>query len=185
MPERAHVTSVDALRAFRTALIIYVSKARPTIEEVSADVLRTRMWLESDRRVHWEAQVRKRRRKLEEAQQNLFAVSMSKLRDVTMAERLAVRKAKEALEEAEDKLGRVKQWIRELDAKLEPLTRQLEKLHTVLSNDMTNAIAHLDTAAQTLEAYAEVPVPGAAAASDAKESPPAPAQPAPSPGSKS
>ncbi len=42
MPERAHVTSVDALESFRANLIIYLSKARPTLEEVSADVQRMR-----------------------------------------------------------------------------------------------------------------------------------------------
>ena len=44
MPEqRAHVDSVDALEAFRTTLLVYVSKARPTVEDVSADVLRTKL----------------------------------------------------------------------------------------------------------------------------------------------
>ena len=48
MPERAHVTSLEALESFRASLILYVSKARPTLEEVSADVVRTRLWLEND-----------------------------------------------------------------------------------------------------------------------------------------
>ena len=52
-----------------------------------------------------------------------FGVSLtgryiSKLREVSMAEKMAVRKAKAALEEAENKLKRVKQWIRELDQRL-------------------------------------------------------------------
>ncbi|SRR5581483_9226261 len=155
MPEQAIVTSVDALRAFRANLIVYVSKARPALEEVTSEVLRTRGWLESDRRVYWEAQVRRRTRQLEAAQQALFGVSLSKLRDVTMSEKMAVRKAKEALTEAEEKLKSVKRWSRELETKLEPLTRQLEKLHTVLSSDMTNAIAYLGEAVRTLDAYAE------------------------------
>jgi hypothetical protein len=158
MPEQARVTSVDALRAFRTALILYVSKARPALEEVSADVLRTRGWLESDRRVYWEAEVRRRTRRLEAAQQAMFGVTLSNLRDVTMAERMAVRKAKEALDEAEAKVKTIKRWIRELDTKLGPLTRQLEKLHTMLSSDLTNAIVYLAETARTLDAYAEVGV---------------------------
>src|SRR3954447_4370474 len=110
MPERANVTSVDALKAFRSNLIVYVSKARPTLEEVTGDVMRTRLWLESDRRGYWEAQVRRRTKELERAQQAVFGAGLSKLREVSMAEKMAVRKAKAALEEAEAKLKRVKQW---------------------------------------------------------------------------
>ena len=72
MPERAHVTSVEALEEFRATLIVYLTKARPTLEEVSGDVMRTRLWLENEQRVHWEAQVRRRTKELEEAQAALF-----------------------------------------------------------------------------------------------------------------
>ena len=34
MPQRAHVTSLSAIEAFRANLIVYLSKARPTLEEV-------------------------------------------------------------------------------------------------------------------------------------------------------
>ena len=67
MPERAHVTSIDALESFRASLIIYLAKARPVLEEVAADVVRTRLWLENDQRTYWENQVRSRARKVEEA----------------------------------------------------------------------------------------------------------------------
>ena len=73
MPDRAHVTSVDALETFRASLIIYLSKARPALEEVSADVQRTRGWLESEQWPHWEREVRRRGQVLQEAQQALFS----------------------------------------------------------------------------------------------------------------
>src|SRR5258708_4266938 len=110
IPERANITSVDALRAFRANLILYVSKARPTLEEVSGDVTRTRLWLQDEQRVHWEREVRRRTRILEQAQQALFGVSLSNLREVSSSEQRAVRNAKEALEEAASKLKRVKLW---------------------------------------------------------------------------
>src|SRR5260221_13356732 len=81
MPERAHVTSVEVLEAFRASLILYLSKARPTVEEVSAEVLRTRLWLENDQRVLWEGQVRRRTKALEQAQQALSSARMSNLRE--------------------------------------------------------------------------------------------------------
>src|ERR1051325_9781522 len=166
MPERAHVTSSDALESFRASLILYVNKARPTLEEVSADVVRTRLWLQNDKRTHWENQERRRAKTLEQAQAALSSARMSHLRDASAAEQMAVHRAKRALEEAEAKLKQLKQWNREFDSRVEPLVKQLEKLHTVLANDMLLAGAYLAQAIQTLAAYADL-TPSAAAPSPA------------------
>ena len=50
MAERAQVTSIEALDTFRASLLVYLTKARPVLDEVSADVQRTRNWLEVERR---------------------------------------------------------------------------------------------------------------------------------------
>jgi DNA repair exonuclease SbcCD ATPase subunit len=156
MPDRANVTSVDALKSFRANLIVYQAKARPTLEEVTSEVSRVRIWLETDQRTRWEAEVRRRKKRLEEAQQAVFSANLSILRDITTAEQLAVQKAKRALEEAEGKLKILKQWNREFESRVEPLVKQLEKLHTVLSNDIPKAAAYLTQAANTLEEYAGI-----------------------------
>jgi hypothetical protein len=82
---KANVTSVEALKAFRASLIIYVSKARPALEEVSADVQRMRSWLENDQRTHWENQLRRRLKVLEQAQQALFSAKIGNLREPRQA----------------------------------------------------------------------------------------------------
>jgi hypothetical protein len=163
MADKAHVTSVDAIDAFRAALLVYISKARPTLEEVSAEVLRTRTWLETEQRTHWEAEFRRRARELEQAQQALFSSRISNLREETSAEVQAVHRAKRALEEADTKLRVLKRWTREFDSRVQPVVKQLEKFHTVLSVDLPKAAAHLEQALRALEAYAEVgPAPGVA-----------------------
>jgi len=43
---------------------------------------------------------------------------------------------------------------------VDPLVKQMEKLHTVLAHDMVQAVAFLTQAIQTLDAYAEVAPPG-------------------------
>ena len=156
MPDRANVTSVDALKSFRANLIVYQAKARPTLEEVTSEVGRVRIWLETEQRTRWEAEVRRRKKRLEEAQQAVFSANLSILRDITAAEQLAVQKAKRALEEAEGKLKILRQWNREFGSRVEPLVKQLEKLHTVLSNDIPKAVAYLTQAANTLEEYAGI-----------------------------
>lgn len=164
MPQRAQVTSVEALEAFRVALIIYLSKARPTLEEVSADVLRTRLWLENEQRNHWESEARKRHKELERAQQELFSARLSNLRKETAAEVMAVHRARRSLDEAETKLRALKRWLREFDGASQPLLKQMEKLHTVLANDMIKAVAHIAQLIETLDAYSGVAAPSLSSA---------------------
>lgn len=156
MATNANVTSVEALESFRTNLIVYLSKARPTLEEVSDQVIRTRVWLESDRRVYWEGQVRRLGQKLQDAQQAVFSAELSSLREVSSAERMAVQKAKRALDDAEGKLAVVKRWNRNFANHVEPLAKQLEKLQTIFSTNLPQAIAYLGQAVKTLDDYSDV-----------------------------
>ena len=159
MPQRAHVTSAEALEAFRAKLIVYVGQARSTLEEVSADVLRMRTWIENDQRLHWEREMRRRTRELQEAQQALFSARMSNLRQESSAEQLAVHRAKRSVDEAETKLRIIKHWNRDFDNRVQPLVKQMDKMHTILANDMIQATASLNQAITTLAAYTEVAPP--------------------------
>jgi hypothetical protein len=156
MPQRAIVGSVEAIEAFRTNLIIYLSKARPALDEVSADVMRTRLWIENDQRAFWEHEFRKRAKELEQAQQELFSAKLSNLSKETAAQQFDYHRARRALDEAEQKLRVLKRWHRDFDNRMQPLVKQMEKLHTVLSNDMVQAVAYLTQAVKTLDAYAQV-----------------------------
>ena len=159
MAERAHVTSVEVLESFRSSLIVYLTKARPALEDVNDQVLRTRVWLQNDQRLHWETQMRRRSKQLEMAQQELSAARMGGLREASSAHQAAVYKAKRAVDEAEERLRRVKQWGREFDNRVEPLVRQLDKLTSFLTNEMPKATFYLAQAIKSLDAYAGVAAP--------------------------
>ncbi|MDB6030656.1 MAG: hypothetical protein JWM16_994 [Verrucomicrobiales bacterium] len=159
MADKANISSVDALEEFRANLIVYVSKARPAIEEVSSEIQRTRSWIQNDQRVHWEAQLRKRNLVLEQAKQALSSARIAVFQKDATLEQMAVQRAKRAVEEAEAKLKIIKIWNRDFDAKVEPLARQLERLHTFLSHDIVQAGAYLARAITTLQAYADLTAP--------------------------
>lgn len=165
MPERAHVTSVDALELFRSQLIIYVSKARPALDEVSAEVVRMRGWLQDEQRTRWENELRRRSRALQEAQAALFSARLSSFQEESSLQQMMVHRTKRAFDEAEEKLRVIKKWNRDFDNRVEPLLKQMEKLHTVLAHDMVQAVAFLTHAIDTLHAYAGVAPPTDAPAS--------------------
>ncbi len=155
MPQRAQVRSTDAIEAFRSQLIVYLSQARPALEEAAAEVLRTRSWIENDQRTYWENQVRRRAKALEQVEATLFSARLGPLHKESAADQLLFHRAKRALEEAEGKLRLVKKWAREFDNRVQPLLKQTEKLHTVLSHDMVSAVAYLAQTIHTLATYAE------------------------------
>jgi hypothetical protein len=156
MAEAANITSVDAITAFRAALIVYLSKARPLLEETSGEIIRTRQWLENDQRRHWEMQMRQRGRKLEEAKAELFNATLSKLQEASSLHHMAVQRADRAVRECEGKLNAIKKWSRELDDKAEPLLKQAGQFQTYIMTDMAKAVAILDEVVKALEAYTQV-----------------------------
>lgn len=174
MAEQARITSIDALEIFRSNLILFLTKAHRSVDEVTDEVRRTRMWLQQDRRMHWEQQIRARRRALDQAEQELMSAKLSGLRDSTTAQEEAVRKAKRALIEAEEKLRRVKLWNRDFDGRADPMLKRLQSLRHFLDFDMPKGVSFLVQAQKTLESYSERSAPAAAPAAPTETAPPSP-----------
>jgi hypothetical protein len=158
MSEQAKVTSIDVLESFRAALIVFLTESRRSLDEVTDAVRRTRMWLQQEQRVHWEGQLRKRQKALQEAQSELLGAKLSPLRDANFKQEEAVRRARHAVAEAEEKLRNVKKWNRDYDSVVEPMTKRLEGLRFFLDHDMIKALAFLVQTQRTLEGYTEISV---------------------------
>ena len=156
MPDRAKVSSLEAIDSFRAKLIIYREKAGRVLDEVSDEVIRTRLWLENDSITHWQNEIKRRKRELEMRQQELFSAQLSGLREASYVQQQAVVKAKQVLRDTEERLQRVKQWSRQFDQRVEPLAHHVDKLRHTLGNDLGQAVAWLGELLKTLAAYAEL-----------------------------
>ncbi len=155
MATQARIDSVDALEFFRSRLIIFVNKARLNNAEVVNEVRRTRSWLQTDQRPHWEREIRRRRKVLDQVQQELLSARMSPLHGDLSGKQTAVRKASRALEEAEDKLRKVREWIRNFDSTMDPLVHRLESLNRLIDFKMPKGIVFLTQAQRAIAAYLE------------------------------
>jgi hypothetical protein len=156
MAETANITSVEAITEFRAALIVFLSKIRPLLEETSGEIIRLKQWLENDQRRFWDNQFRLRWRKLEEARAELFTATLSKLQEASSLHTMAVQRADRSVRECETKLKVVRKWERDLEDKTDPLIKQAGQFQTFLATDMPRAIADLDQIIRALEAYADV-----------------------------
>lgn len=161
MPQQAQVTSLEAIEAFRAQLVVYVGAMRPVLDEITSEVLRTRSWLADDRLRYWQQEMRARSRRLEDAKQELFTASLSKMGEATSFQQMAVQRAQRDVRAVEEKMVVLKKWDRELDNKTAPLVKQMEQLHGFLSVEMERAVAYLDQAITALHAYREAARPGA------------------------
>jgi hypothetical protein len=172
MADQVHVTSIEALDLFRARLILFIAKARRSLDEVGDDVRRTRGWLEHDRRVHWGREVARRTKALAQAQADLMSARLSDLQDAIQVQQAAVLKARRAVSEAEAKVETVKAWNRNFESRADPLSKRLEGLRTVLDQDMPKALSYLIGARNALEEYAEMPAAATAAAVPPPDAPP-------------
>jgi hypothetical protein len=156
VPDRAKITSLEALEDFRARLIVYREKASRVLDEVTDEVTRTRLWLENDRPAFWQNHIRRLGRDLEQAQQELFSAQLSGLRDTSINQQVAVQRLRRSIRSAEDKAKIVKQWQRQYDNRVEMPARQAEKLRHFLEHDLSKAVAFLNEAIKNIPAYTEL-----------------------------
>src|SRR5271154_4750452 len=105
MGNQAKISSIDSLDLFRAALVIFLTKARRSVADANDEARATRMWLQHDRVVHWENEIRKRSRAHDQAEQEFMSARLARNNETAMrVRRAAVEKAKRALDEAEGKL---------------------------------------------------------------------------------
>ena len=155
MERQAKITSTEAIESFRTCVVLFLGRAKRSVDDVTGEVMRARNWVQMDQRMHWEGEIRRRRKKLEQAQMELMSARLSALVDTPFAQLAAVRKAQADVDEAEGKLRMVKLWTREFDRLASPLVKRLESLRGVLEDDMPKAIAYLVGVERALDAYAD------------------------------
>ncbi len=161
MSGQAQITSIAALESFRSDLIVFLSQMRPAVDEVGGELVRMKFWLENEQRDFWENQARRRRRRLEEAEAELFNARLSPLHDSTILPHLAVQRAQQSVQEAEQKLAALKKWGRELENLTDPMIKPVGQLQGFLAADLARGVAFLTQAIQALEAYTNTAPPTA------------------------
>jgi hypothetical protein len=155
MATQANITSTEALDAFRSSLIVFLAKAKRSLDDATEEVRRTRGWLQNDCKSRWEGEFRRRTKMLQQAQQELMSVRLASHQEsALMARQAAVAKAQRDLADAEMKLRKVNGWNQRFDTASDPILKRMETLRQAL-NDLPKAIAYLTSIQKTLEAYAE------------------------------
>ena len=156
MATQARVTSTDELESFRSSLIVFINKARLSVDDAGDDVRRMRSWLQNEQPLRWEGEIRRRAKALDQAEHELRNARFAGSQDsAVMIRQAAVNRAKQALAEAQEKLRRIKKWNLTFDHLADPVVKRLENFRQFLTGDLPKAVAHLRNVQTALEAYAE------------------------------
>jgi hypothetical protein len=156
----ARVTSIDALREFRAALVEFCETGRSALGEAVSDVQRTSWWIEHDMREHWRRELKARQNKLAEAKTDLARAQLQQKSDVI--ERKAVVAATRRVEEAEEKLRAIKRWVVAMEREKMLFRGQCAQMSASLDGELPKTIAWMERMIDSLQQYVALQAPHAA-----------------------
>jgi hypothetical protein len=154
----ANVTSLDALRSFRAALVRFAADVEAALITLELEARRPVEWIEDDRSRYWPQQIRKASEMVSEAK---LALERCEIRisgedsKYCYDERKALEKAKRRLQLAEEKTQAVRRWRMQMHKESEEFQTQIARLKQYLENDLARAVAALDRITTALDRYTE------------------------------
>ncbi len=157
MATTARVQDIDSIRRFRAALVKFVESANVAMTDSEGEITRKMSWLEGEQDQFWTMQIRKWTEEVNRAkdavrQKRIFKDSLGRQQS-TVDEEKHLKKCKLILEEAEAKLANTRRFAKQLQREHLLYRGGVQRLGTVLSADLPNAIATLDRVVAQLERY--------------------------------
>ena len=163
MTESANVRSIDALKRFQAAVLVFQEDARLCVSALEMQLLRMIGWLERDRPGFWKREIETCYREMGEARVRLHKCRMRRIGDfrpTCFEEQKDLERWKKELEFAQKQIPVVKYWsvcahheANEYHGRSSQLTRAIER-------DIPQLLSLLNQAVDRLEAYGNVQVPG-------------------------
>lgn len=154
MAEKAHVSSIDALSRFRSSLVLFTERCNMILDEVSDEVKRTRVWLQTDQKLKLTHEMKRRTRDLEMLEQEFFTARMSNSGTAKTGLQMQINRKRREIRELETTMRAVAAWLRNFDSTVETKARQVDKLRHFLDADMKRAVTSLAESIRLLEDYA-------------------------------
>src|SRR5690242_12409490 len=152
--QSANVTSIDAPRQFRAALVRFIADVEAALVTLDLEAHRPLEWIEGDRPRYWRQEGRKASEAVAEAR---VALERCQVRisgedaKYCYDERKALEKAKCRLIAAEEKVQALRRWRVEMHKIVEDLQVQLARAKHYLESDLAKAVAALDRIAAALD----------------------------------
>jgi len=151
----ANVTNIEALERFRSSLVLFLERAGFALDEVSEEVKRTRIWLQTEQAMKLTHEMKRRQREMEQLEQEMFTARLSDLAQKKTGMQMQINKKRREIHELEGKIRAVKGWLRNFDSVVETEARKAEKLRQQIDIEMARAVTFLTESVRQLRAYSD------------------------------
>ena len=164
----ANIHTVDALKDFRVALILFQERALTALGDVRQKIDRTVSWLEMDRPSYWRDQ---EHRAYDLLATTRIAYETCRLRTVggrksdCIEEKKAFERAKIRMEYVREKQLAVKKWMVQAGREANEYRARTSVFQRMLENEVPLLIAQMGRMIDAIEAYSEIQTTKADAAS--------------------
>jgi hypothetical protein len=175
MSESARVTSIDALRDWKEAIVVFKDDAGEALCANEMEIRRFFDWLDEQTK-YWQNEVRRREDLVVQARNDLVRKKMmvtpaGREPDTTEQEK-ALRRAKAMLAAAEEKLDKARKIVPVVRRAVEEYEAPARTLSGMLDSNVPQALALLGQKLDALDAYLNTAPPPAATAPPATEARP-------------
>jgi hypothetical protein len=157
MERSADVTSIDAIRGFRTALLQFGGEAEDAIVMLILEARKAIQWLQQDRARYWPEQTRKAQEWVVQARNELDRCQLhygSENAPSCFDQKKKLERAKRRLRLCEEKVKAVKRWTNTIRQELDDFDGELAKMRNWLETDLPRAAALLERMVRALDKYA-------------------------------
>ena len=171
----ARVQDLDAIRSFRAAMIKFIESGNSALTDAESEITRRIGWLEGEQTAFWNHQIRKLMELISQLKdairsKTLFKDSTGRTQNAFDEEK-KLRAAKARLEVAEQKLANTRRWAKQLQREHLMFRGGVQRLQTMLSNDLVNSVATLETIVAQLDQYLSAGAPTLATSDAGAQSP--------------
>lgn len=151
----ANVTNIEALERFRSSLVLFLERVGFVLDEVSEEVKRARIWLQTEQKLKLGHEMKRRERELEMLEQEMFTARLSDLAQKKTGLQMVINKKRREIREVEGKVRAVNGWLRNFDSTVETEARKADKLRQQIDIEMARAVTFLTESVRQLKAYAD------------------------------
>jgi hypothetical protein len=173
----AQLTSVDALRRFRAALIAFAEESHETMVGLDMELQRGLQWMLDTQPRFWKSEEKRLYDLVLQAKADLSRARGMAMKGETPActeQKHALERATAQLRHAEEKSKITQRWGRIIQHDAHEFQGRANQFTSLLEGDLPRAISLLDRAIAAVEAYLEAPSGGSSGrvATSAAEAPP-------------
>ncbi len=159
MSSPARVTSIEAVREFKAALLTFEQEATASLESIQLLLHRVVGWVEHDCPAYWDSQVKRAFDKVAETRTQLATCQMRTVagrHPACIEEKQAYDKAQRRLEYCQGMVLQVKHWNVKIRHEADEYRGRTAGLTRCVANDLPSMAALIERTATALEAYAEI-----------------------------